>query len=115
MGGTLSIRIIEARASPLAGGGPARNFKDRLRAELQAKAKLRLGPVTGQGEEARGGKVSDEVEGLKFEVVWEPTKGALGVPVRPEDIVLEASVLRVVSLFRLCTVDSDQRYWLAGP
>jgi mediator of RNA polymerase II transcription subunit 14 len=44
-----------------------------------------------------GAKPSDEVEGLRFAVHWEPTKGALGVLIPLEQLVLSADVLQVVS------------------
>ncbi|KAH7925939.1 MED14-domain-containing protein [Leucogyrophana mollusca] len=74
-GGTLTISIVENRATQQAGGGPARSPKVRMLAELQQKAKL--------GD----AKPSDEVEGLKFRVRWEPTKNALGVPIDQDDAV----------------------------
>ena len=42
---------------------------------------------------------SDEVEGLRFEVAWEPQKGALGIVVAPEDVKVEDGELDVVSAF----------------
>ncbi|KAG8218037.1 mediator complex subunit MED14-domain-containing protein, partial [Butyriboletus roseoflavus] len=68
-GGTLTISIIENRASPKVGGGPARSPTARMLSELQLKAKL------------GSTKPSDEVEGLKFEVKWEPIRGTLGVAI----------------------------------
>jgi mediator of RNA polymerase II transcription subunit 14 len=58
-------------------------------AKLQRKAKL--GNL----------KSSDEVEGLRFEVKWEPEKGALGVIFPPDQLVLPEELLRVVSLGQL--------------
>ncbi|KAG6333415.1 hypothetical protein ID866_5677 [Astraeus odoratus] len=66
-GGTLTISIVESRATQQAGGGPARTPVARMLAELQRKA--RLGDA----------RPSDEVEGLKFDVRWEPMEGTLGV------------------------------------
>jgi len=44
-----------------------------------------------------GKKASDEVEGLKFEVKWEISKGAFGVKVAEEDVRVEEGELAVVS------------------
>ncbi|KAJ6497836.1 mediator complex subunit MED14-domain-containing protein [Mycena sanguinolenta] len=71
LGGTLTISIVEAK-HPSQTRGPARSPKARVLAELQHRAKL--GAL----------RASDEVEGLKFEVRWEPAKGALGVVISPE-------------------------------
>lgn len=54
-------------------------------AKLQRKAKL------------GNAKPSDEVEGLRFEVKWEPEKGALGVILPPDQLVLPEEYLQVVS------------------
>jgi mediator of RNA polymerase II transcription subunit 14 len=70
LGGTLKISIVEAKHPSTR--GPARSPKARVLAELQHRSKL--GAL----------RASDEVEGLKFEVRWEPAKGALGVPISPE-------------------------------
>lgn len=43
-----------------------------------------------------GGRASDEIEGLRFEVKWEATKGALGIWVNPEDVQIKDSELVVV-------------------
>ena len=85
LGGTLTISIVEAHASPQAGGGPARSSKARVLAELQQKSKL------------GSAKLSDQVEGLKFEVRWEPIKGALGVVISVEDGMTAPGELSVVS------------------
>jgi mediator of RNA polymerase II transcription subunit 14 len=69
------------------GGGPKRLPKARVLAELQVRSKL-------GGEKKRP---SDEVEGLKFVVRWEPSKGAFGVKVGEEDVRVEEWDLRVVS------------------
>jgi mediator of RNA polymerase II transcription subunit 14 len=61
-------------------------------AELQARAKFGAGAGAGAGK-----KASDEVEGLKFEVKWEATKGAFGVKVAEEDVRVEEGELSVVS------------------
>ena len=89
-GGTLTISIVPAatlRSSP----------KTRILAELQARAKL--------GE---GNRPSDEVEGLKFEIKWEPTKGVFGVgSVSGDDVNVKGGELLVVrfgfSFSRLCS------------
>ncbi|GLB37299.1 putative MED14-domain-containing protein [Lyophyllum shimeji] len=77
LGGTITISIVEVSGPARTGPGPARPPKARAFAQLQRKAKL-------------GDKVpSDEVEGLKFQVFWEPAKGALGVNVPPRETVPE--------------------------
>ncbi|KAJ6558514.1 mediator complex subunit MED14-domain-containing protein [Mycena vulgaris] len=89
LGGTLTISIVEAKSQPQA-RGPARSPKARVLAELQQRSKL--GTL----------RPSDEVEGLKFEVRWEPAKGALGAvifPEIPEDfLVINATDLNFESL-----------------
>lgn len=72
IGGTLTISLVEKRCTPKAGGGPLRSPKDRLLASIQKDSKL------------NGSAPSDEVENFKFEVKWEPMKGALGVHLTPE-------------------------------
>jgi len=71
-------------------------------AELQDRAKLGgvgVGWVTeGSGTMKRP---SDEVEGLKFVVKWETSKGAFGVKVSDEDVRVEEGELSVVSLLSL--------------
>ncbi|KNZ77769.1 Mediator of RNA polymerase II transcription subunit 14 [Termitomyces sp. J132] len=71
LGGTITISIVESHGPSYAGRGPARSPKRRVFARLQRRAKLGVGMP------------SDEVEGLKFQVLWEPAKGALGVNVLP--------------------------------
>ncbi|KAJ7647579.1 mediator complex subunit MED14-domain-containing protein [Roridomyces roridus] len=89
LGGTLTISIIEAKGKHNA-RGPARSPKAHVLAELQQRAKL------------GASRPSDEVEGLKFEVVWEPAKGALGAVVTaeiPKDfLVINAGDLNFESL-----------------
>ncbi|KAJ7874735.1 mediator complex subunit MED14-domain-containing protein [Mycena olivaceomarginata] len=86
--GTLKISIVEAKHPSTR--GPARSPKARVLAELQHRSKL--GAL----------RASDEVEGLKFEVRWEPAKGALGVPISPEIpedfLVINAADLNFESL-----------------
>lgn len=67
------------------GGGPARSPKSRILSEIQRKSKL------------GGARPSDEVEGLKLEVKWEPSPGALGVNIAAEDASLPKEVLSIVS------------------
>ncbi|EGO25140.1 hypothetical protein SERLADRAFT_414850 [Serpula lacrymans var. lacrymans S7.9] len=87
-GGTLTISIVESRAPPQVGGGPIRSPIARVLAELQQKSKLgNLRP-------------SDEAEGLKFQVVWEPIKGAFGVVIAAVDAVM-ANDLLVVNPYNL--------------
>ncbi|KAG6886292.1 hypothetical protein C0993_006702 [Termitomyces sp. T159_Od127] len=81
LGGTITISIIESHGPSQTGRGPARSPRKRVLARLQCRAKL------------GAGMPSDEVEGLKIQVLWEPTKGALGVNV-PSNIMPE-SVLHV--------------------
>ncbi len=56
--------------------------------ELQERAKL-----------AGKGRPSDEVEGMKFDVKWEPQRGALGVVINPEDVKLTKAELAIVSIY----------------
>ncbi|KAJ7128933.1 mediator complex subunit MED14-domain-containing protein [Mycena crocata] len=88
LGGTLTISIVD-KLQPQT-RGPARSPKARVLAELQRRSKL--GTL----------RPSDEVEGLKFEVRWEPAKGALGAvisPEIPEDfLVIDATNLNFESL-----------------
>ncbi|KAK0212615.1 mediator complex subunit MED14-domain-containing protein [Desarmillaria ectypa] len=81
IGGKLIIAIVEACASVQAGGGPERSSKARVLADLQQKSKL-------------GAKrPSDDVEGLRFKVTWEPEQGALGVQIPPEELILHQEML----------------------
>ena len=94
LGGTLTISIVEAPVSPQVGGGPARSHKARVLAELEQKAKL------------GSAKPSDQVEGLKFEIKWEPTKGAMGVVINPEDAMLTPEELFIVRNVVIATLRS---------
>jgi mediator of RNA polymerase II transcription subunit 14 len=85
LGGTLTISVISTHGPVQAGGGPARSPKARILAELQQKSKI------------GSGRPSDEVEGLKFQVRWEPAKGALGVVIPAEEATQASSELFVVS------------------
>ncbi|KAJ7078861.1 mediator complex subunit MED14-domain-containing protein [Mycena belliarum] len=89
LGGTLTISIVEAKPPPPT-RGPARSPKARVLAELQQRSKL--GAL----------RPSDEVEGLKFEVRWEPAKGALGAVISPDVpndfLVINAADLNFESL-----------------
>ncbi|KAJ7502829.1 mediator complex subunit MED14-domain-containing protein [Mycena galericulata] len=89
LGGTLTISIVEAKAQSQT-LGPARSPKARVLAEIQQRSKL--GTL----------RPSDEVEGLKFEVRWEPAKGALGAVIAPdipdEFLVINATDLNFESL-----------------
>ncbi|KAI6036221.1 mediator complex subunit MED14-domain-containing protein [Pisolithus microcarpus] len=82
-GGTLTISIVESRATQQAGGGPARTPVARMLADLQKAAK--------SGES----RPSDEVEGLKFDVVWEPMRGTLGVNINQEEAMATVGHLEV--------------------
>ena len=55
--------------------------------ELQERAKL-----------GAKGRPSDEVEGVKFSVKWEPQGGTLGVPINPLYARVADGELAVVSL-----------------
>ena len=70
-----------------AGSGPARSPKARVLAELQQRSKI------------GNAKLSDDVEGLKFQVKWEPAKGALGVVIPVEEAMLASAELSVVSFY----------------
>ena len=85
-GGTLTISIIENRASPKASSGPARSPAARMLSELQLKAKL------------GSTRPSDEVEGLRFEVKWEHMKGTLGAIIDRDESMAVIGELSVVSL-----------------
>ncbi|KAK2467838.1 hypothetical protein APHAL10511_000133 [Amanita phalloides] len=81
LGGTLTISIVEA--SDPRQGGPFRSPKASFIAKLQRLSKL--------GND----RPSDEVEGLKFDVRWEPAHGALGVHLPAESLTLQQHVLEV--------------------
>lgn len=78
------MAIVQTRAPLQTGPGPARSPRQRVIARIQRKAKL------------TDAKPSDEVEGLKFVVKWEPAKGAFGVYIPQDDIKLPAEALQVV-------------------
>ncbi|KXN90150.1 Mediator of RNA polymerase II transcription subunit 14 [Leucoagaricus sp. SymC.cos] len=83
LGGKVTVSIVETHGPPQVGPGPERSPKSRMLAKLQRKAKL-------------GNSISsDEIEGLRFEVQWEPEKGALGVILPPDQLVLPEDLLRV--------------------
>lgn len=88
-GGTLTISIVENRASSKIGSGPARSPAARTLSELQLKAKL------------GSARPSDEVEGLKFEVKWDPIQGALGVAIDQVESMTIVGELLVVSSCKL--------------
>ncbi|KAI0633692.1 MED14-domain-containing protein [Trametes polyzona] len=81
LGGKLSISIV--RVKEKTGRQAMRSPKARVLAELQERSKL---------ERARP---SDEVEHLRFDVQWEPEKGALGVTIGPEDMQIPPSQLAI--------------------
>ncbi|KAI0940563.1 hypothetical protein AcW1_003726 [Taiwanofungus camphoratus] len=83
LGGTLTISIVSAQTGP--NNKASRPPITRVLAELQGKAKL------------DSGRPSDEVEPLRFEVKWEPEKGALGVLVPDESSWLPRSDLLINS------------------
>jgi mediator of RNA polymerase II transcription subunit 14 len=85
LGGTVIISIVETRRPAQSSMGPTRTPQKRAIARLQQKTKL------------GGAKASDEVEGLGFMVRWEPTKGALGVLIPLEQLVLPEDALQIVS------------------
>lgn len=84
-GGTLTISITESRATRKAGGGPARTPVARMLADLQ------------QGAKSGDAHPSDEVEGLMFDVRWEPMKGTLGVIINQEEVLATVGRLEVDS------------------
>jgi mediator of RNA polymerase II transcription subunit 14 len=86
LGGKVVISILETHGPPQTGPGPDRSPKLRTLAKLQRKAKL--------GD----AKPSDEVEGLHFEIKWEPEKDALGVRLPPDQLVLPREYLQIVRL-----------------
>lgn len=87
LGGTLTISIVQTKGPAQTGPGPARTSQQRVLARLQQKSRL------------GSGHPSDEVEGLKFVVHWEPAKGALGVLIPQEESILSPDALQVVRLF----------------
>ena len=92
VGGALTISITEVQGPPQAGVGPARTSRQRVIARLQQKSKL------------GGNKASDEVEGLRFIVTWEPTKGVFGMSTAADDMVLPEGVLQVVCVLHVFVV-----------
>jgi len=87
--GSISISIVETKAPAQTGPGPARSAKDRALARLQKKSRL--------GAQ----QASDEVEGFKFAVTWEPTQNALGITIPPEECYLSEEILQVVCSYPL--------------
>ncbi|KAF8629115.1 hypothetical protein AX17_005701 [Amanita inopinata Kibby_2008] len=83
LGGTLTISILESRNPLQAGGGPCRSPKARVVARLQQKYKL------------GNNRPSDEAEGLKFHVRWDPAQGTLGVHLALETLTLPSSILTI--------------------
>jgi mediator of RNA polymerase II transcription subunit 14 len=83
-GGVLTIAIIETRGPPQTGPGPARTSRQRAIARLQQKSKL------------GNARPSDDVEGLRFNVHWEPAKGALGINIALNDSTFPTGVVQVV-------------------
>ncbi|CDO75529.1 hypothetical protein BN946_scf184871.g10 [Trametes cinnabarina] len=81
LGGKLSISIVQVKEKT--GRKAMRSPKARVLAELQERSKL---------DHARP---SDEVEHLRFDVQWEPEKGALGVNIGPEDVHIPPEQLRI--------------------
>ena len=82
LGGTLTISIVESSDS--ISGGPFRSPKARVIAKIQRISKL------------GNSRPSDEVEGLKFDVRWEPAQGALGVHLPAESLAPPQDALKVV-------------------
>ncbi|KAI0356373.1 MED14-domain-containing protein [Trametes cingulata] len=81
LGGKLSISIVQVKEKT--GRGAMRSPKARVLAELQERSKLERG------------RPSDEVEHLRFDVQWEPEKGALGVTIGQEDAHIPPEQLRI--------------------
>jgi hypothetical protein len=81
-GGTITIAIVESASQK--NSGPKRKPKSRILAELQQKSKL-------------GNKrPSNDVEGLEFQVQWEPSRGAFGVDIPLEGSDIAPELLQVV-------------------
>ncbi|PCH43924.1 MED14-domain-containing protein [Wolfiporia cocos MD-104 SS10] len=83
LGGKIIVSIARAQTTP--NNKSNRSPKARMLAELQEKAKLDTG------------RPSDEVEPFKFDVKWEPEKGALGVIIPEEDSRMSPSTLAIES------------------
>ncbi|KAI0829900.1 MED14-domain-containing protein [Trametes gibbosa] len=81
LGGKIKISIV--RVLEKTGRQALRSPKARVLAELQERSKL---------ERSRP---SDEVEHLRFDVQWEPEKGALSVVIGPEDMHIPAEQLAI--------------------
>ncbi|KAF8909892.1 MED14-domain-containing protein [Mucidula mucida] len=79
LAGTVTIAIVQAQSN----GKPDRTPRNRILSEIQYKAKLaNLRP-------------SDEVEGLRFKVTWEPESNALGVHIPQDALVMPQEILAV--------------------
>jgi len=66
---------LQSDGSTASNTGSSRTPIDRIKAQMQERLKLR-----------GGGRPSDEVEQHRFEVIWKPTPGALGVLLAPNEI-----------------------------
>ncbi len=78
----MTIAIVQAQSN----GKPDRTPRNRILSEIQYKAKLaNLRP-------------SDEVEGLRFKVTWEPESNALGVHIPQDALVMPQEILAVVGI-----------------
>lgn len=92
----MTISIVQSKGPPQAGGGPTRTPKQRVLAELEHRLKL-------------GAKrPSDEVEGLQFEVKWEPTPYVLAMMIPPELLAMAPEELTIVSVVssHLCVIEA---------
>ena len=86
LGGTLTISIVDSSDSIR--GGPFRSPKARVIAKMQRASKF------------GNSRPSDEIEGLKFNVQWEPARGALGVHLPVEALTLLQDTLKVVRMLQ---------------
>lgn len=112
----------KGRPPTKATAGPGtRSHTDRVRAELEERAKLAFrrrraaeaGVAALEGKDGVDGNVaaalgggmeertrpSDEVEGMRVDVKWEPVPNALNTPIAQDDAVLPPGTLAVVSIF----------------
>ena len=80
----MTIAIIETRGPPQTGSGPARTSRQRAISRMQQKSKL------------GNARPSDDVEGLRFNVHWEPSKGALGINTALNDSTFPTGLVQVV-------------------
>lgn len=94
----MTISIVQPKGPPQAGGGPARTPKQTVLAGLEHRLKLGVN------------RPSDEVEGLKFEVKWEPTPYVLAMMIPPELLAMAPEELTIVSVTssHICVIKALQ-------